>query len=158
MLKLCAFLLNYEKQTGQKINLSKSGFIAGKRANSPVISQSLQISELTFPFQYLGAPISKGRNKKILFLPLLERVRARFTSWNLDMLSQGSRLVLIKSVLNALPVYLIQALHPPKSVLLELRRIFANFFWGSSLIKSRMHWTKWSNLCFPIEEKRPKCN
>ena len=96
--KLKNFLLEYEAQSGQKINLGKSGFIAGKRASPPLISSILEMPVLEFPFIYLGAPISKGRRKKILFLPLLDKIKAKFSGWNLDLLSQGGKLTLIKSV------------------------------------------------------------
>lgn len=73
--------------------------------------------------------------------------------WNLELLSQGSRLTLIKSVLNSLHVYLIQTVNPPKGVLIDICRILARFFWGSSLDKTSFHWTKWLNLFLPLNEK-----
>lgn len=128
VLKLQIFLMTYERETGQRINLSKSGVLAGKRANFALIIETLNMSSMTFPFSYLGAPIFKGRNKKVLFVPLVDKIRARFTGWNLDLMSQGSRLTLIKSVLNALPVYILQALHPPKSIMADIGSILAKFF------------------------------
>lgn len=111
--KLKSYLLKYESQTGQKINMNKSVCLPGKRANFEVISSTLDMPLMTFPFTYLGAPISKGMHKKILFLPLLEKVMSKFAGWNIDLMSQGGKLTLIMSVLNAIPVYLLQALNPP---------------------------------------------
>lgn len=59
----------------------------------------------------------------------------------------------MKSVLNALPLYLLQALGPPLSVLKEREKIFARFFLGSSLEKKSIHSTIWKNLCLPLKEK-----
>lgn len=85
ILKKC--LECFEKQTGQKINLQKSGFLPRKRANVPMLSELLDIPLMTFPFIYLGAPIAKGKCKKILFSPLLDKIRTRFQGWNLNLIS-----------------------------------------------------------------------
>ena len=150
--KLKVFLTEYENQTGQKVNLSKSGFLPGKRANVGTIGNILGMQAMSFPFIYLGAPIVKGRQKKLHFLTLLDKVRSKLSGWNLSLLSQGSRLCLIKSVLNAIPVYLLQVLDPPKSVIQDLKRIFSNFFWGGTVEKSKMHWGTWDRLCYPLDE------
>lgn len=118
-----------------------------------MILDTLGIPILAFPFTYLGAPIAKGQKKKHLFLPLIDKIRAKFLGWNLELMSQGGRLALIKSVLFALPVYLLQAINPPKSVIYEIEQIFAKFFWGNVSGIRKLHWTKWKNMCFPLEEK-----
>lgn len=127
ILKLKKVLQLYEVKTGQKINLDKSGFLPGKRAIYDMLSSTLAMPVMTFPFTYLGAPLAKGKYKKLLFAPVIDKIRVKLLGWNLDLLSQGSRLTLIKIVLNA-PVYLIQTLNPPKGVLVDICRFLARFF------------------------------
>ena len=45
------------------------------------------------------------------------------------MLSFGGKVVLINSVLNCIHIYLLSAINPPNSVIYDLNRIFARFFW-----------------------------
>ena len=146
------FIGLYESHSGQKVNLSKSGCLIGKRVDHSPILSALNMPAMTFPFSYLGVPITKGNKKKSWYMSLLSKIRAKFLGWNLEYISQGGRLTLIKSVLNALPVYLLQVLKPPNSVIYEIEQIFSKFFWGSIQGPRKMHWTKWQNLCYPLIE------
>lgn len=47
------------------------------------------------------------------FQPLLDKVAGRLQDWQVGMLSQGGRLVLVKIVLTAVPIYCFMALDPP---------------------------------------------
>ncbi|KAL0293316.1 UNVERIFIED_CONTAM: putative ribonuclease H protein [Sesamum radiatum] len=51
-----------------------------------------------------------------------------------------------------MPIYLLQVLNPPVSTLQKIEQIFAKFFWGSTTEQKKIHWTKWSNVCYPTEE------
>ena len=68
------------------------------------------------------------------------------------MLSVGGRLILIKHVLAAIPLYTFTVLEPPKSILCQLEKIMSSFFWGEVDERDKRHWTKWSNLCKPTQE------
>ncbi|KAL0412995.1 UNVERIFIED_CONTAM: hypothetical protein Sradi_1501200 [Sesamum radiatum] len=62
------------------------------------------------------------------------------------------RLALIKSVLQATPLHLLQVILPPKSVFLAIERIFNGFFWGSYNGRRHIHWSSWEKVCFPVAE------
>lgn len=57
----------YESQSGQEVNLAKSGCLTGERADSTLILNILNMSSMSFPFPYLGSPIYKGRKKTFVF-------------------------------------------------------------------------------------------
>ncbi|MCH94593.1 cysteine-rich receptor-like protein kinase, partial [Trifolium medium] len=57
------------------------------------------------PFIYLGLPIGGNHRRHSLRIPLLEKIRKRLSGWKSCLLSMGSRLVLLKSVLSSFPVY-----------------------------------------------------
>ncbi|KAK4392731.1 putative ribonuclease H protein [Sesamum angolense] len=67
-------------------------------------------------------------------------------------LSHGGRLALIRSVLQATPLHLLQVIHPPKSVLITIERIFNGFFWGSYNGRKHIHWYSWAKVYFPVAE------
>lgn len=65
------------------------------------------------------------------------------------MLSQASRLVLIKSVLAADPVYPLSCFRAQKTVTDRIDSRSVNFFWGFNQDAPRMHLTKASWLFRP---------
>ncbi|KAL0393038.1 UNVERIFIED_CONTAM: hypothetical protein Sradi_2526600 [Sesamum radiatum] len=67
-------------------------------------------------------------------------------------LSHGGRLALIQSVLQATPLHLLQVIHPPKSVLITIERIFNGFFWCSYNGRKHIHWSSWAKACFLVAE------
>lgn len=72
--------------------------------------------------------------------------------WQGKYLSVWAKLIIIKSVLLALPIYLISILNPPVTAIMELQRMMANFFWNNSNGGNRCHWVKWENFCLPTEK------
>lgn len=60
--------------------------------------------------------------------------------------------MLIKHVLQSLPLYTFAAMIPPKTIIARVERIIARFFWGSDEKEVKYHWVKWSACCKPIKE------
>lgn len=60
--------------------------------------------------------------------------------------------MLLKSVIFSMPIHLITVLQPPRAVLQSLERMFADFLWGSSEYGLKLHWRRWKDLCYPVEE------
>lgn len=147
-----AFLTHYENSSGQRINMNKSNFYAGTSANVGMIESLNGFESKNLPFYYLGAPIAKGEKKIELLAPLLDKIRNKLKGWNLKMISQRGRWVLIRSVISSLPVYLLQVCNPPLTVLKMIESLISKFFWGSSTTGKKIHWSKWSPLCLPIQE------
>lgn len=102
--RVMGFLKHYEHVSGQKISFEKSNFFVGKRGNGTMIQNLTGINVKEMPFTYLGAPIEVGRKRIDLFNPLTEKIRGKFSGWCLNMLSQGGRLILIKSVLSSMSI------------------------------------------------------
>lgn len=76
----------------------------------------------------------------------------RLNLWQNQLLSFRGRYILIKHVLQSMPLYLLSATNPPASVINQLHKIFAKFFWASATGSRNKHWVSWENMCFPIEE------
>ena len=106
----------------------------------------------SFPFVYLGCPISHARKRKTDYSELIKKVKDKLQAWKERLLLPGGKAVLISSVLQSVPIHLLSALKPPKCVIKEIHQIFAKFFWSNKEdVKSR-HWSAWLNMCFPKEE------
>uniref|UniRef100_A0A1U7WDE5 Uncharacterized protein LOC104227439 n=1 Tax=Nicotiana sylvestris TaxID=4096 RepID=A0A1U7WDE5_NICSY len=76
----------------------------------------------------------------------------KMQSWQGKLLSVGGRAVLISHVLQSMPMHLLSAVNPPKYVINRLHKLFAQFFWSSSVGGTNRHWASWNTLCMPLEE------
>lgn len=90
--------------------------------------------------------------KKVSWQDLLDRLRRRLASWTLKPLNLPSRLILVKHVLQAMPVYLFSLLSAPKSVLKDIRGIQRTFLWGGREEKSKFSLVSWDKICRPKME------
>ena len=97
-------LLVFGRTSGLDINASKSSIYFGG-VDDRVKIQILQDTgflEGSFPFRYLGVPLSPHRLLASQFSPLLQRLEAAFQSWMGKHLSYVGRLELLKSVIQGM--------------------------------------------------------
>ena len=152
---LLNFLDLYQQGSGEWINNEKSFFIVSSRcsvARSRLLSHWIGMSRRHLPLQYLGCTLSKGGPKRGHFQHLIDRIQLKLAGWKNKLLSAGGRTVLIKHVLFAIPQYTMAILEPPKTVLQDMERIMAKFFWGETDGRDKRHQRAWKRLCRPIEE------
>ena len=140
----------YCRWFGQSINNSKSSTRFSKNTD-PSISEAISnILPCTFNASkslYLGLPIFMGNSKKRAFQDIIDKLLSRIEGWRAKTLSQASKLVLIKSVVAALPSYAMSSFLLPNSFCSKLDRIFKNFWWGFPSNKSRILYLKaWDSL------------
>ncbi|KAL4312348.1 hypothetical protein GQ457_01G050470 [Hibiscus cannabinus] len=143
----------FELASGLQLNLKKS-MIFGINVAEEDLSHWADLVGCDvghFPTSYLGLPLGHRRNSAALWDPIVEKFNGRLASWKSATLSFGGRLVLLKSVLSSLPIYFMSIFRMPVAVYQKLSSIMANFLWGGSLDRRRIHWVKWSDVCLPID-------
>ncbi|EOY06960.1 Uncharacterized protein TCM_021522 [Theobroma cacao] len=153
--KILNFLQEYEQVSGQQVNHQKSCFITTNGcalSRRQIISHTTGFHHKTLPVTYLGAPLHKGQKKVILFDSLISKIRDRISGWENKILSPGGRITLLRSVLSSQPMYLLQVLKPPVTVIEKIERLFNSFLWGDSCDGKKLHWTAWSKITFPVSE------
>jgi hypothetical protein len=79
---------------------------------------------------YLGLPSMIGRKKKDVFAYIKDRIRKRINSWRGIALSRASKEVMIKSVLQAIPSYVMGVYLLPDSTINDIERMMNSFWWG----------------------------
>lgn len=112
----CLFL--YEKTTGQQVNFQKSNIHFSRNTLRSVmesVSQFLQVQESGENFVYLGLPSFVGRNKNEIFRYVKDKVWSRMQSWKGKMISRAGKEVLLKSVIQAIPSYVMGVFSCPRS-------------------------------------------
>lgn len=126
-------LREYEKVSGQMVNLSKSFIYLHENTSVAVgirIRRWIGIGQGQFPFNYLGCPIFYGWKKKKYFKGLIRKTTGKIFSWKSKLLTPGGKYTLIRHVLQSIPIYQMLAFNPPKVVINLIHKIIAKFFLG----------------------------
>ncbi|GKB84213.1 RNA-directed DNA polymerase, eukaryota [Tanacetum coccineum] len=131
--------------SGLKINIHKSNIYGIGVNKDEVLSMASNAGCIAgdIPFNYLGLPIGSNMKSIASWKTLVDRFHMRLSSWKANLLSIGGRLTLIKSVLGSLGIYYLSIFRAPESVLQDLERIRAKFFWGGNKDENKMAWVKW---------------
>ena len=66
--------------------------------------------------------------------------------WREKLLSQASREIMIKAVIQSIPAYSMSVFKLPVSLCKDIEAMIRKFWWGQGETK-KIHWVKWSTLC-----------
>ncbi|XP_039113810.1 uncharacterized protein LOC120249385 [Dioscorea cayenensis subsp. rotundata] len=150
------FCINmYSNITGQMPNLSKSAIYLPSWFNKRVsksIASILGINIGSFPFTYLGAPISPHRITVRQLSPLVSKTATSIGAWNHAHISQAGRVVLLNSCIFSLPVYLLSIFYIPDSILESLSKLARNFLWGRHGKNHGFHSIGWRTVTLSKSE------
>ncbi|XP_071741452.1 uncharacterized protein [Rutidosis leptorrhynchoides] len=106
----------------------------------------------SFPTTYLGVPIGANMNLLKKWESLINKYKARLSSWKASLISSGGRLTLIKSVMGSLGIYFMSLFKCPETILKQLEAIRARFFWGGNASNKEMAWVKWKSILASFEK------
>ncbi|KAL5794381.1 hypothetical protein ACOSP7_002975 [Xanthoceras sorbifolium] len=140
----------YERVSGQTINREKSAVCFNDRLAShrkEVLSCLLGVHLVACYERYLGLSSFVGRSRRNLFNSIRDRVWSKLQSWKGSLFFAGGKEVLIKAVVQAIPIYSMILFRLPQSLIADLHRLMSRFWWGSSDSNQRIHWCSWSYLC-----------
>jgi hypothetical protein len=148
---LKSILRGFEMVSGLKINFWKSS-IMGINVSNDFLRLALaflncRVSSL--PFKYLGLPVGANPRRVSTWEPLLDALRKRLGVWSNKYVSLGGRIVLLNSVLNAIPVFYLSFMKIPVLVWKQIRRIQREFLWGCRRGQRKVNWIKWDVVCLP---------
>ncbi|XP_050222528.1 uncharacterized protein LOC126672620 [Mercurialis annua] len=98
----------YENFSGQKVNFHKSNIIFSANVDRECkesICSVMEVVKDSDSGKYLGLPSLVGRNKNQIFAFIKDRVWNKVKGWNSKFLSRGGKEVLIKTVAQSMPNY-----------------------------------------------------
>ncbi|OIS95712.1 cbl-interacting serinethreonine-protein kinase 9, partial [Nicotiana attenuata] len=137
----------FEATSGLHINWHKS-FIY--YVNEVMELQSLadilggNVGEL--PAVYLRMPLGAKSKSKGIWNGVLEKCEKKLANWKNQYLSMGGRLILINSVLDAMPTYMMSLFSIPVNVVKRIDALRRNFLWEGNSEKKKFHLVKWNSL------------
>ena len=149
-LVLCLF----EQLTGLEINFHKSELFCFGRANEEQEAyRQLFGCELgALPFTYLGIPIHHRKRTNREWKCIEDRFEKKLSYWKGKLMSYGSRLILINSVLTSMPMLLLSFFEILVGVRKSLDFYRSRFFWQSDELKRKYRLAKWDIICRPKDQ------
>lgn len=99
--------------------------------------------------KYLGCDIEVDGRSSRKFLPLVEKVEKRVSSWHHLALSHAERVILINSILSMLSLNILSVFLIPKSIADKLNSVFSRFLWGGSRETKPIFWKSKNVLELP---------
>lgn len=106
----------------------------------------LGVEREVFEAKYLGLPTQRGRVKGDHFQDLRERLSKRLNDYSEKFMSAAAKEVLIKSVAQALPTYIMSVFKLPLGLCDDLTSIIHGFWWGAENGKRKTAWVAWRDL------------
>ncbi|MCI35572.1 RNA-directed DNA polymerase (Reverse transcriptase), partial [Trifolium medium] len=100
---------------------------------------------------YLGLPSMVGRSKKDTFASIKDRIWKRINSWRGRALSKAGKEVMIKSVLQSIPSYVMSVYLIPETTIKEIERMINSFWWGGGTNTRGIKWMAWDRMTVPKE-------
>ncbi|CAA7023627.1 unnamed protein product [Microthlaspi erraticum] len=153
----CAEILKiintYGQASGQQLNTAKSSIFFGNKVPNDQrydLKRTLGITKEGGMGMYLGLPEKIFGSKKQVFSFIQDRLSKRINSWLAKLLSKGGKEVLIKSVAQALPTYVMSCFLLPQEITKKLQSAISNFWWSTNQSSRGMHWIAWVKICMPL--------
>ncbi|PRQ58253.1 putative RNA-directed DNA polymerase [Rosa chinensis] len=154
LLNLMAFFEEYELNSGQLVNKTKSHVYLGRSAvhrRTPIYSW-LGVPMGKLPFMYLGVPIFVGRPKRIYFQVLADRICNVISNWRGHSLSMAGRVTLVNSVVVSMLSHSFTIYAWPRTVLQQVRNWMRNFIWTGNVSSRAYHLVSCKKCCAPLKE------
>jgi hypothetical protein len=145
-------LANYERSTGQLINPAKSSMMLGSGCTDQgkeQVFQMLNVSCTIVEEKYLGLPTPYGHMSKGKFKSSKECLVKRLSHWSGRLMSSGAKEVLIKSVAQAILIYVMGVFKLLDTMCEDITQLIRKIWWGEEGGQRKVHWISWEKLLLP---------
>ena len=138
----------FYKASGQQINKQKSKILFSQNTSQSFQSEISNICGLA-PTLNLGIKLCAMDISRRDYSDLIEKVRNKMSSWQVNCLLMAGRVTLASSVLSSIPIYNMQVEKIPKHICLAIEKIQRNFIWGHDDSTRKSHLVSWNMICQP---------
>lgn len=126
---------NFCNMSGEEINYEKTIIMFSNNVNRSMQNKLHQISKFrcTTSFgRYLGVPLNGKKLRKYEFQYLVDQVAVKLNGWKRNNLALASRTTVAKSVIEAIPLYILMIAKIPKNCNNVLNGMQRKFVWGDT--------------------------
>ncbi|XP_058746447.1 uncharacterized protein LOC131619359 [Vicia villosa] len=153
---LMVILNTYAEATGQVINLAKSEVFFSRNLSVSAqedLANVMGVRRVLGTGTYLGLPSMIGRSKKAVFSFIKDRIWKRINSWSGRYLSKAGKEVMIKSVLQSIPSYIMSVYLIPDGVVNDIEKMINSFWWGGGSQNNKgIRWLAWDRMTMQKSE------
>ena len=91
----------------------------------------------TLPTKYLGIPLTDRAYNMATWEGVINKIQERVKNWTYRSLNIAGRLILTKTILQAIPTYMMSVFPSPKGILKKIRTIQRDFLWRRKETKKK---------------------
>ncbi|KAM0036124.1 putative RNA-directed DNA polymerase [Helianthus debilis subsp. tardiflorus] len=151
VIKVARILRCFHICSGLRININKSNLYGIGTSKSEMENTALVLGckRGDFPFDYLGIRVGANMNRCCHWKKVVDVFEARLSSWKAKLLSIGGRVILIKAVLESIPIYYFSLYKAPVKIIDTLERLMNKFLWSGMSDNNKIHWVNWNRVTMP---------
>lgn len=127
----------FAEASGMEINKEKSNAFIFNTIE-PIkrhLIRTLGFKQGDLPTKYLGSMIDINPKRWRNWSGIIEKLQAKMSNWSFRSLNIAGRVVLLKSILQAIPIYPLSIMEAPKKAYSKIREIFRKLF-GVDVIRT----------------------
>jgi hypothetical protein len=140
----------FELLSGMRVNYHKSELVPINYEKEDEIQECAEVFGCPvgdFPIKYLGIPLHYLKLRREDLQPLVDKIIKRIAGWRGKLLTHAGRLILIKTCLASIPVYLLSFFRFPKWATDLINSHMANCFWDDYEGHRKLHLANWHLIC-----------
>ncbi|GJU10751.1 ribonuclease H [Tanacetum coccineum] len=92
-------------------------------------------------------PFVIGRSKKVGFQDILDKIKKKLGGWKEKTVSIAGKEVLIKSVAQTMPMYIMNIFLLPGNLIDDIHKSLNVYWWGDGVKENPIRWCKWERMC-----------
>eukprot|EP00253_Pinus_taeda_P017009 PITA_17009 len=144
----------FAEASGMEINKEKSCTLIFNTVETVKshLTRMLGFKQGELPTKYLGNILDFNSKRLKNWQGVLEKLKNRVANWTFRTLNIAERIVLVKSVLQAIPIYPLSIMAVPQGVCTKIREILRKFIWGGSAQQKKWALVSWKHLTKQKEE------
>lgn len=138
----------FEQISGMRINFHKSELIP-LNLDQPETHRVAHIFGCpigSFPIKYLGIRLHYEKLRREDIQPLIDKILKRIAGWRGKLLSHAAIIVLIKTCLASIPIYLLSFIKFPKWAIKAISSSKANCLWDDNDGNHKWHLANWESI------------
>lgn len=138
-------MTTFELILGMRINYHKSKIILVNMTNEELnsLADIFGCPVGVFPIKYLGIPLRYEKLSRNDLQPLIDKIIKRIAGWRGKLLSHRGRLVLIKTCLASIPIYVFSFFKFPSWAIEIINSHMAHCLWDSYEGHNKIHLANW---------------
>ncbi|KAL0412514.1 UNVERIFIED_CONTAM: putative ribonuclease H protein [Sesamum radiatum] len=148
-------LAKFENWSSQTANNRKSfvhfsGNVPNRQRR--ILLDILQMPECNHRAKHLGLPFCKPPSRNHISNELIEKLSKKLSLWKAKNLSRAGKMVLIKNVAQAIPVYQMSTYLLPKKICHQLDSTVRRFWWKTTASEEKNQFLalkSWNSICQP---------